>query len=45
MNYDGYSKYDNLVANTYDQDREKEEHWVKEGEFIEEHYRKKYHGY
>lgn len=34
MKYDGYIKYDAAVAASYDADRENEEHWVAENEFI-----------
>lgn len=35
MNYDGFFKYDALVATSYDRDREHEEHWIAEREFVE----------
>lgn len=34
MNYDGYSKYDRQVAQSYDEDRQGEEHWQAEYEWL-----------
>ncbi len=38
MNYDGYFKYDNNIANSYDLDRQEEEHWKLENVYIENLY-------
>lgn len=32
--YDGYHKYDREVAQTYDQSRQQERHWIREDEFV-----------
>ncbi|CAC5858209.1 hypothetical protein [uncultured Gammaproteobacteria bacterium] len=39
MNYDGYEKYDNQVAETYDIARKEEEHWKFENEYIKNRYK------
>jgi len=38
MNYDGYFKYDKNIANSYDLDRQEEEHWKLENLYIENLY-------
>jgi len=38
-NYDGYTKYDRTVAQSYDETRENEEHWVHEMRFVEKYFR------
>ena len=35
IQYDGKFKYNEAIASTYDSDREKEQHWVLENEYIE----------
>lgn len=39
MNYDGYYKYDDNIANSYDLDRQEEEHWKLENIYVEKLYR------
>jgi len=39
MTYDGYIKYDENVANSYDTDRQEEEHWMLENTYIKNFYK------
>lgn len=39
MNYDGYYKYNDNIANSYDLDRQEEEHWKLENIYVEKLYR------
>jgi ubiquinone/menaquinone biosynthesis C-methylase UbiE len=40
FNYDGYHKYDIKVSTNYDSDRQNEEHWLKENNFVFQHFEK-----
>ncbi len=39
-NYDGYSKYDQIVSQTYEESRRFEKHWHEENKFIESYLKK-----
>ena len=40
IEYDGYYKYDAHVASNYNNDRQNEEHWIKENNFVLQYFKK-----